>query len=162
MRSPADWNLKTLTSEQRHRLLGVRGLLVPDVAPRETLRELLRLISGTIQSKVAIAGRRDGVWTLLGESSPEPPVVLPSQASELFDRVGSTLGGDVEAWRHANQSWTLVGLSDRSCHHVLLLLAGDWTSQSIVLRDMAHRLLAVTRPQDSPPPEPSDSIPRAG
>jgi diguanylate cyclase (GGDEF)-like protein len=115
------------------------------------LRELIRLVSETVQAKVAIVGHRAGGWLVLGESAPEASFRLPSQIPEEFERVGASRAGGVEVWRQAEQAWTLVGLSDASRFCVVLLLAGDWRSQRTVLRDMAERLLA-SPVQDPRPP----------
>src|SRR5262245_7837396 len=144
--------MRTLSIEQRHRLLGVRGLLAPTLAPRETLKDLLRLVSEVIGARVALLGRRETGWTLLLESSPESVLEGSLGTPEVFDRVGATLAGDVDTWSYRCQVWTLVGLSETARFQVLLLLAGDWTSQASVLREFARGLLTAV---DVPAPEPA-------
>jgi diguanylate cyclase (GGDEF)-like protein len=135
--------MRTLSLEQRHRLLGVRGLLAPALAPRETLQDLLRLISEVVGTKVALLGRRETGWSLLVASAPEPSLSGTLGTPEVLERVGSALAGDVETWPHGGQLWTLVGLSEQSRFQVILLFAGDWTANASVLRELARGLLTT-------------------
>jgi diguanylate cyclase (GGDEF)-like protein len=130
----------TLSSEQSRRLLDARRHLTASV-PEETVRQLVAHVGGTLGTKAALVGRRGRTWTVFAESAPDPVLAIPRDPPPVFDRVGAAPGHQVDAWRQGGLEWTLVGLAERPDAPVMLLLAGDWTPSTPVLRELARKLL---------------------
>jgi len=111
MGSSLEWNKRMLSAEQRRRLLEVRRSLSPTLTPRETLTSLLRTVSETVGTKVALLGHKKTGWTILVESSREPSLASALMSRGVVEQLESALDGSVTVWSDGPRRWTAVGLS---------------------------------------------------
>jgi diguanylate cyclase (GGDEF)-like protein len=103
------------------------------------------MIGRALETKVAVAGKHEGVWVVAVESAPAPALShLANGGGRAFDSFGVTLGLGVDVWRCGDQDWTVVGLAGAPDTPVVLLLEGDWTGSAQDLVTLARELSGAT------------------
>jgi diguanylate cyclase (GGDEF)-like protein len=138
-----------LSDGQRARLSGL-GSAVSAIRPhRARVDEFCRLVHDALGVGVAIVGRRTGRTVLLSARPETSAVLQDSLALEALDVAAVRLGLGVSVWKHAGQTWTLVGLSAAPQPVAILMLQGDWSPSARELTALVDDWVSWTGVRES-------------
>jgi len=146
MGEPRDPTGRSLQADERRRLLEVHLRIDESFSTPELLRELVSRISDIVHAKVALVGKREDEWVVLGESGAAP--ALPPREHECWgaiEHVGTSPRVATETIRCDGDDWTILGLTKRSHAPTVLVLEGDWRPAEAALLQLAHNLLFAER-----------------
>jgi len=137
-------NVRILLPEQTRELLDLHAGAPERASITDAPHLVVESLADIVGTKVALASREAGQWTMAAESSGEPAPPALSAASEALNRVADAASVVIETYASDADEWTLVGLPRRSRPSVLLLHR-DWTLSSSPLREVAEHLLRADR-----------------